>query len=324
MPNRPPPLQTLRAFEASARLLSMAHAAAELHLTPGAVSRQIRTLEEDLGVMLFHRMTRRIALTEAGASLHGVVGRALTELSREAGRLRARGQDARLTLSTSVSFASKWFAPRLHRLMLRLPEADIRLEVSDANVDLAEGRVDAALRYGSGSYPGAVSERILDETISPVCSPGYRDRLGGLPEPANLACCLLLHERRVLHDDRTLPGWEDWFAAAGLAGIRTRGLTLSHGSLTIEAALRGEGVALGRSVLVAEDIAGGRLVAPFPETRLPAGRGYDLLHRPGEESDPRIAALKIWLKDEVERFIRAAGSGDGDGLNDHGPDTRSI
>lgn len=301
MPSRPPPLQTLRAFEAAGRLLSMALAAAELNVTPGAVSRQIQTLEKDLGAVLFRRMTRRIALTEEGLALHQVVSRALAELTSEAERLRSLKAAPRLTISTSVSFASKWFAPRLHRLMMRLPEVDIRLEVSDVNVDLADGRFDAALRYGTGSYPGTASERILEETMSPVCSPEYRARMGGLTDPADLLRCTLFNEARVLHDDSALPNWDRWFVAAGVAGVRSRGPTLSHGSLTIEAALRSEGVALGRSVLVAEDVAAGRLVELFPQIRLPAGRGYDLVHRPGEEEDPRIVVLRDWLKEEVRR-----------------------
>lgn len=302
MPVRPPPLQTLRAFEAAGRLLSMVLAAQELNVTPGAVSRQIQTLENDLGVALFRRMTRRIALTEEGVGLHQVVSRSLAELTREAERLRARDAAPRLTISTSVSFASKWFAPHLHRLMARLPDVDIRLEVSDVNIDLSDGRVDAALRYGIGTYPGTVADRILEETVSPVCNPDYRARMGGLADPADLLRCTLLNESRVLHDDSSLPNWERWFAAAGVEGARCRGPTLSHGSLTIEAALRGEGAALGRSVLVAEDIAGGRLVELFPQIRLPAGRGYDLVHRPGEEQDPRIAALRDWLSEEVAAF----------------------
>lgn len=302
MPLRPPPLQTLRAFEATGRLLSMALAADELNVTPGAVSRQIQTLEVDLGTKLFHRMTRRIALTEEGTALHQVVCRMLAELTREAERLRAHDATPRFTLSTSVSFASKWFAPRLPRLMARLPDFDIRLEVSDVNVELTEGRIDAALRYGTGVYPGTVSERVLEETMSPVCSPEYRARMGGLYDASELTQCTLLHEQRVLHDDSALPNWERWFAAAGFSGIRPRGPILSHGSLTIEAALRGEGVCLGRSVLVAEDIAAGRLVELFPGISLPTGRGYDLVHRTGEEGDIKIATLREWLKEEVTAF----------------------
>jgi LysR family glycine cleavage system transcriptional activator len=300
MPSRPPPLQTLRAFEATGRLLSMSLAAAELHVTAGAVSRHIRTLEEDLGVTLFRRMTRRIALTEEGTALHQVVNRALVDLTREADRLRTQKGTARLTISTSVSFASKWFAPRLHRLVARLPDVDIHLEVTDENVDLSDGRVDAAIRYGKGSYDHTVSERILDETVSPVCSPEYRTRSGGLTAPADLTRCTLLHEERLLHNDRMLPNWDRWFAAAGLSGLGSRGPTFSHGSLTIEAAIR-EGVALGRSVLVAEDIAAGRLVEPFPAIRLRAERGYDLVYPPGNENDPKVYALRDWLLEEVQK-----------------------
>ncbi|WP_206412944.1 LysR substrate-binding domain-containing protein [Nitratireductor soli] len=231
--------------------------------------------------------------------------------------VRARDATPRFTLSTSVSFASKWFAPRLHRLMARLPDVDIQLEVSDVNVDLTDGRVDAALRYGTGTYPGTVSARILDETMSPVCSPDYRAHMDGLSAPVDLTRCTLLNESRVLHDDSALPNWERWFAAAGVAGARSRGPTLSHGSLTIEAALRGEGIALGRSILVAEDIAAGRLVEPFPQIRLPVGRRYDLVHRPGEKDDPRIAALRDWLKEEVRTFLTATASAPSGTDRDH-------
>ncbi len=309
MPSRPPPMQTLRAFEATGRLLSMALAAAELNLTPGALSRQIQTLEADLGVALFRRLTRRIELTAEGTALHQVASRALAELTREAERLRSQKGATRLTISTSVSFASKWFAPRLHRLVARLPEVDIHLEVSDVNIDLSDRRVDAAIRYGTGTYPGTVAERVLDETMSPVCSPGYRARMGGLAEPSDLSRCTLFNEERILHDDSALPKWERWFTAAGATGACSRGPTLSHGSLTIEAAIRGEGVVLGRSALVAEDIASGRLVELFPRIRLPVGRGYDLVHRPGEANDPLIAVLRDWLKDEVRAFLAATERG---------------
>ncbi|MCW1842205.1 LysR substrate-binding domain-containing protein [Prosthecomicrobium hirschii] len=307
MLNPLPPLQTLRAFEATGRLLSMSLAAAELNLTAGAISRQIRVLEDDLGVALFRRMTRRIVLTDEGFAFHQVVSRTLGELSRETERLRSSRGSKRLTISTSVSFASKWLGTRLHRLIARLPDVDLHLEVSDVNIDLGDRRVDAAIRYGTGTYPNTVSERILDETMSPVCSPEYRVRAGGLTVPSDLLGCTLFNEERVLHDDRALPKWEQWFATAGVVGQCRRGPTLSHGSLTIEAAIRGEGVVLGRSVLVADDIAAGRLIELFPDIRLPAGRGYDLVHRPGEHDHPLITVLRGWLRDEVREFLAATG-----------------
>lgn len=295
--DRLPPLQTLRAFEATGRLLSMTRAAEELHVTHGAVSRHIKTLERHLGVTLFQRLTRRIVLTDEGADFLVAVARLLGELTREAERLRARKSVARLTISTSVSFASKWLAPRLHRLKARHPDLDVHLDVTDIDVDLNDGRVDAAVRYGGGRYRHALAERILEETVTPVCSPAYRAAMGGLPSPASLAGCTLLHE------DRMLANWEQWFAMAGVDVVRHRGPAYSHGSLAIDAAIRGEGVALGRSALVAEDVAAGRLVAPFPRLRLKAERGYDLVYRAGNRDHPKVRALRDWLADEIRRFL---------------------
>lgn len=297
---RLPPLQTLRAFEAAGRLSSMTLAAQELNLTHGAVSRHVKTLEAHLGVALFERMTRRIVLTEAGAEFLAVVARSLAELTREAERLRSLNVATRLTLSTSVSLASKWLAPRLHRLMVRVPDYDVHLDVTDINVELADGRIDAAVRYGTGQYPNAVAERILDETVTPVCSPDYAVEIGARVSPTELTGCILLHE------DRMLANWEQWFALAGLAKLRSRGPAYSHGSLAIEAALRGEGVALGRSVLVAEDLAAGRLVAPFPQLTLKAERGYDLVYRPGNQDHPKVRAVRDWLTDEIRLFLGGA------------------
>lgn len=298
---RLPPLQTLRAFEAAGRLSSMTLAAQELNLTHGAVSRHVKTLEAHLGVPLFERLTRRIVLTEAGARFLAVVARSLAELTREAERLRSLNTGTRLTLSTSVSLASKWLAPRLHRLMVRLPDYDVHLDVTDINVDLSDGRIDAAVRYGAGQYPNAVAERILDEMVTPVCSPAYASKIGAGASPAELARGTLLHE------DRMLANWEQWFALAGLAQLRSRGPAYSHGSLAIEAALRGEGVALGRSMLVAEDLAAGRLVAPFPKLTLKAERGYDLVYRPGNQDHPKVRAVRDWLADEIRLFLSNVG-----------------
>lgn len=290
-------MQTLRAFEATGRLLSMTLAAQELHVTHGAVSRHIKTLENHLGIPLFRRLTRRLVLTEAGAEFLMAVTRLLGELTRDAERLRTHDRGGRLTISTSVSFASKWLAPRLHRLKERHPELDIHLDVTDVNVDLNDGRVHAAIRYGSGRYPRTRAERILVETVTPVCSPAYLMEVGGLSAPADLVGCTLLHE------DRMLANWEQWFMRAGVVMARgRRGPAYSHGSMAVEAAIRGEGVALGRSVLVADDIAAGRLVAPFPQFQLKAERGYDLVYSLGNHNDPKVCALREWLASEVPLF----------------------
>lgn len=303
VPDRLPPLQTLRAFEAAGRRLSMTLAAEELHLTHGAVSRQVRALEDHLGVRLFRRLTRRIELTEAGSAFFGAVTRLLSELAREADKVRRSGEDTSLVVSTGVSFASKWLTPRLHRLMARYPELDVQLEVTDNEVDFTRGRVDVAVRYGSGRYPNAAAERMMNETITPVCTPALRDRMG-LHAPHQLATCPLVHEIGMTAT------WEHWFAMMGVPAARIRGPGYSHGSMSIEAAIRGEGVALGRSVLVAEDLAAGRLVELFPAARLEVEWGYDLVYRSGSQDHPRVRAFRDWMTDEVREFMDAHGLSD--------------
>lgn len=295
--NRLPPLQTLRAFEAAARHLSMSKAAEELHVTHGAISRHIKTLEDDLGVPLFLRMTRKIVLTQRGAEFSMAVARTLGELTREAERIRLPGSEGRLHISTSVSFASKWLAPRLHRMRALHPELDIHLDVTDINVDLNDGQVDAAIRYGVGRYRGAVAERILQETVTPVCSPTYLRKVGGLTSPEDLTRCNLLHE------DRMLANWEQWFTKAGVIWKPRRGAKFSHGSMAIEAAIADEGVTLGRSTLIMDDIAAGRLVAPFPGIQLKTERGYDLVCSAERSQQPNVVALREWLVEEIRQFL---------------------
>lgn len=295
-----PPLQTLRAFEATARRLSMTLAAEELHLTHGAVSRQVKALEDHLGVQLFRRLTRKIELTDAGASFFSTVTRLLSEIAREADGIRRRNEtDARLVVSSGVSFATKWLTARLHRLMARYPDFDVQLEVTDAPVDFTTGKIDVALRYGAGQYPAATAERIMNETVSPVCSPAYRERMGGLSAPRDLTTCQLIHEIGMTTT------WERWFATMDVPCPKMRGAGFSHGSMSIEAAIRGEGVALGRSVLVAEDLSAGRLVALFPRAKMDVEWGYDLVYRMGNQDHPKVRALRNWIADEVREFTAA-------------------
>ncbi|WP_239664020.1 transcriptional regulator GcvA [Enterobacter cloacae] len=292
--DRLPPLQTLRAFEATARLSSMTLAAAELHVTHGAISRQIRKLEDHLGIKLFHRLTRQIILTEEGAEFHPAVTRLLGDLVRESERLRERNPAKSLRISTTVSFASKWLAPRLSRFRQRHPELDIQLDVTDINVDLNDGQVDAAIRYGRGNYRDVCSERILSETVTPVCSPDFIKKHNGLKEIKDLSNCVLLHEYRMLAN------WEAWFEMAGENHFSGHQGTLwTLGSMATEAAIRGEGVALGRSVLIADDVATGRLVVPFPQYKLKAERGYDLVYRLDNKDSFKIRTLKQWLFEEI-------------------------
>ncbi len=278
----------------------MTLAAEELHLTHGAVSRQIKALEDNLGVRLFRRLTRKLELTDEGATFFAIVTRSLSELAREAEDIRRKNDTARMIVSSGVSFASKWLTPRLHRLMAGHPEFDVHLEVTDAPVDFAAGHVDVALRYGTGVYPAAMAERIMNETVSPVCTPEYRSPMGGLSSPADLARCRLIHEIGMTTT------WERWFALMKLPYPKMRGPGFTHGSMSIDAAIRGEGVALGRSVLVAEDLREGRLVALFPSARLEVEWGYDLVYRIGNEHHPKVRAFRNWLAEEVREFASVA------------------
>ena len=292
--DRLPPLQTLRAFEATARLSSMTLAAAELHVTHGAISRQIRKLEEHLGLKLFFRLTRQIILTQEGAQYHRTVTRLLSELTIESERLRGRNPAKSIRVSTTVSFASKWLAPRLSRFRQRYPGFDIQLDVTDSNVDLNDGQVDAAIRYGLGHYRDASYERIFDETVTSVCSPGFLKEHNGLTEIKELSNCILLHEYRMLAN------WEAWFEMAGEKNFCCHhGPLWTLGSMATEAAIRGEGVALGRSVLIADDVAAGRLVVPFPQYKLKAERGYDLAYRSDNQDSLKIRMLRQWLSEEM-------------------------
>ncbi|HFQ5506047.1 TPA: transcriptional regulator GcvA [Enterobacter kobei] len=294
MLDRLPPLQTLRAFEATARLSSMTLAAAELHVTHGAISRQIRKLEEHLGIKLFRRLTRQIILTEEGAEFHLAVTRLLSDLLRESERLRGRNPAKSFRISTTVSFASKWLAPRLSRFRQQYPEFDIQLDVTDINVDLNDGQVDAAIRYGLGNYRDVTSERIFNETVTPVCSPGFLREHNGLKDIKELSNCVLLHEYRMLAN------WEAWFEMAGEKNFKChQGPVWTLGSMATEAAIRGEGVALGRSILIADDVAAGRLVVPFPQYTLQAERGYDLVFRSDNKDSYKIRILRQWLLEEI-------------------------
>lgn len=280
----------------------MTLAAEELHVTHGAISRQIKALEDHLGVALFQRLTRRIELTDAGTSFFSAVTHLLSELAREAESVRRRTDSTHLVISSGVSFASKWLTPRLHKLMERYPEFDVQLEVTDIDVDFARSQADVALRYGTGRYPGATAERIMDESVSPVCTPEYRKRMGGLRSPQDLLRCQLIHENGLIES------WQRWFEMMAITARRTRGPGYSHGSMAIEAAIRGEGVTLGRSVLVAGDLREGRLVALFPETMLEAHLGYDLVYRIGNKDHPKICAFKSWMADEVGAFMRSTAA----------------
>jgi LysR family glycine cleavage system transcriptional activator len=293
-----PPLNALRDFESAARHLSFSRAADELHVTPAAVSHQIKALEEHLGIRLFHRRNRAVHLTEAGESYLAVVRDAFDRLAAATVKLAEHDRVGQLVIAVLPSFASKWLIPRLPRYRAKAPEIDVTVAASHDMVDLVGGEADLAIRYGRGAWPGLKALRFLAEEVFPVCSPRLLNDGHPIREPDDLAHCLLLHDE----PDKRYPylDWPTWLRTAGASRVDpTRGPTFSDSSMLLQAAIDGQGVALGRSVLVSDDLAAGRLVKPFTLT-FPANAAYWLV-APSEAWDrPKIKSFREWLLAEAE------------------------
>ena len=288
-----PPLNALRAFEAAARHLSFTRAADELHVTQAAVSHQIKALEERLGVRLFLRRSRGLVLTEEGQGYFPQVQRAFTLLRDATARVAAEESKGVFTLSTLSSFAARWLVPRLGGFVARHPEIDLRLATSQRLTDFTREQVDAAIRYGSGDYPGLSSTLLMTEELYPVCSPDLLTQVP-LREPADLRNHTLLHDHGVEE-------WGQWLAAAAVTGVNIeQGHWYRDSSLLLQAAIAGQGVALGRSVLAAEEIAAGRLVRPF-DWSLPSTNAYYFVCPDGSTQRAKIVAFREWLLEEAAR-----------------------
>jgi len=288
---RLPPLNALRAFEAAARHLSFTRAAEELSVTQAAVSHQIKTLEERLGVRLFQRRNRALLLTAEGQLYYPDVQRAFALLGEATAKLTAADNRGVLTLSTLPSFAARWLVPRLGGFIDRHPEIDLRLATTQRLVDFARDQVDAAIRYGSGRYPGLSVTLLLTEEIFPVCSPALLARIP-------LACPQDLRKHKLLHD-HGVDEWDRWLEAARVPGIDSaHGYWYRDSSLLLQAAVAGQGVALGRSVLAADDLAAGRLVRPF-SLALPSTNAYYFVCPEGSAQRGKIAAFSDWVLAEA-------------------------
>jgi len=298
MTARLPSLNGLRAFEAAARHLSFTRAASELNVTQTAISHQIRRLEQELGVRLFLRRNRALQLTaEARDYLPGIRA-AFNDLRLATDRLTRRGHDNVLTVSTLASFAAKWLLPRLSDFQDSHPAIDVRITTSTALIDFRDGRglqgdghVDAGIRYGRGHWPGVRADWLMADELFPVCSPALLTGKHPLRRPEDLRDHVLLHTSNTGSDD-----WRQWLTAAGLpTDISTqRGVTFDMIFMTVQAAIDGNGVAMGRTTYVRDDIAKGRLVVPFTIT-LPADAGFYLVSPDGSADPPKLAAFRAWL-----------------------------
>jgi len=298
-----PPLTGLRAFEAAARHLSFKDAAEELHVTPAAISQQVRALEEFVGRPLFRRLTRALELTPAGVAAAPPLTDGFARLADAAALMRASPEAPanRLTVSVAPSFASKWLLPRLYRFKAAHPEIDIRLDAADALVrfDGTED-VDLALRFGRGRYGRLRTDRLRGETAFPVCAPALPEGDPPLRAPDDLARHTLLHTSWTAQQEDA-PNWQMWLRAAGVEGVSPdTGLRFSADSMVVQAAIEGHGVALVPASLVADDLAAGRLVRPFPPGDQDRTTfAYFLVYPPEAAERPKIAAFRDWVLDEA-------------------------
>lgn len=289
-----PNLAALRAYEAAARHESFSRAAEEIHVTPGAISHQIRALEEELGVQLFVRNGKRIAITEAGQRFAAAIRKALSEIAAAAAALQDQHRQQRLVVSAPPSFASRWLAPRLWKFIDRHPDIEVILQSGSQLNDLARDGIDVGLRYGKGVYAGLKTEKMMEDFYYPVASPRYRE--GRLPtSPQQLRDCHLLRMDEPV-------SWLGWFELAGLdlpdpAG----GLVTQDSSLTLRAAADGAGIALSRHAIASQEIAAGELVRLF-DIALKSEHAYYFCVVPETLNKPSVLHFRQWLQEEITLF----------------------
>jgi LysR family transcriptional regulator, glycine cleavage system transcriptional activator len=299
MADRLPPLDFLRGFESAARHLSFTRAAAELFITQSAVSRQIKALEDHLGVPLFKRMNRSLELTEDGKTMFRLASEVLQRVTETTSRIMGARGDRALTVSTTLSFASLWLVPRLPRWRALHPDLDVRIAANDAMVDLDRDNIDLAVRFCTPEAAPAGAVRMDEEVVFPVCSPRLlKDKLRPLKRPEDLKHHVLLHFEDAGWRWPWLD-WSQWLAAAKMHGLKPAGsLRFSHYDHLIRAAIDGDGVALGRTPLLRSQLKSGELVAPF-DKRTPSGRQYFVITSRAAQARPEVQALVKWLLEEA-------------------------
>jgi LysR family transcriptional regulator, glycine cleavage system transcriptional activator len=293
-----PPLNALRAFEAAARHLSLTKAAQELHVTAGALSHQIRGLEELLGLKLFERRVRSIALTPAGKQLYPGLHSGFIHIRDALAGLSDPGDARVLVISTPPGFTSKWLAPRLYRFSSAYPEIDARVSSSIGNANFTTDGVDVAVRnlpIDTAPDPELVVEKLIELSFVPVCSPKLIETHGPFMVPAALKGVPLIHDD-TLGNRADVPTWADWFRAAGVDGVDvSRGLRFNSADHALDATVEGAGVLLAHDVLAYDELRTGRLAIPF-ELTLRSGRAYHFVCPKRRQGHPNVQAFGTWIK----------------------------
>ncbi|MEM9988657.1 MAG: transcriptional regulator GcvA [Pseudomonadota bacterium] len=294
---RLPPLNALRAFEASARHLSFTKAADELSVTPGAISQQVKLLEDTMGIPLFRRDPKGLSLTEAGLAALPSLRDGFDRLAAGARLMALEKGTGRIAVSVAPSFASKWLVPRLDSFQENYPDIDVYIHADMDVVDFAVDDVDVAIRYGRGSYGDLETERLMAEKIVPVCAPSLLTGEHPLKTVDDLQYQTLLHDDGNDHEIAT---WAMWLRSAGSQIDGTRGPRFNQSSLVIEAAAAGRGVALAKYALALADLEAARLVIPFDLTT-PTDFAYWLVHPKAKAALPEVKAFKKWVIEEAAK-----------------------
>lgn len=298
---RLPPLNALRAFEATARNMSFAKAAEELFLTPSAISYQVKSLEDFLSVKLFTRLNRSIELTEAGAKLYPGLHQGFEAMQGAMDRLVAQTPDHMLVVSTGPAFSSKWLTPRIVHFMEAHPDIDIRIEASLKLTDFAQDHVDVSIRFGAGRYNDLYVEHLIGDWMTPMVSPALLARGPTLSAPDDLAHYALIHDDSM-NFIANPPGWGDWARKAHATRLDTsRGPRFSHADHALNAAMRGTGVVLGRGVLAQEELANGQLIMPFPDLVMDTGFAFHFVCPTNLLERPKVEKFRAWMLKELDK-----------------------
>jgi LysR family glycine cleavage system transcriptional activator len=293
MARRIPPLKSLRAFEAAGRHLSFTRAADELFVTQAAVSHQIKSLEEFLGLPLFIRRNRKLLLTDEGQNYWPKIRDMFEGLTIATDQLKSQTAGGPLTVSVVPTFATSWLIPRLSNFNKEYPDIEVRLKASDEIVDFLQEDVDLAIYYETGNYPGLHSVTLLNEILTPLCSPAMLEGDKPLNVPEDLKNHNLLH-------DYSTRDWRKWLKLAGVANVElSHGAVFSHTSMVQQAAIFGQGIAMGHLVLSQAEVAAGRLVQPF-ELMMESDLSYDLVCPVEYASRPKIKAFIDWILEMVK------------------------
>ncbi|MEM5345925.1 choline sulfate utilization transcriptional regulator [Paraburkholderia azotifigens] len=296
-PDRLPPMQALSAFESAARLASFTAAARELGSTQPAVSQRIVQLEEDLGAPLFERGHRGVTLTPEGVLLYEAVRSGLDTIREATSDIRARRATGALTILTDAGFATYWLMPRLARLKASMPGVNVKIITSQLGYDPHRDHADIAIAFGDGHWPPCTSTRLFAEAVTPVCSPAFQRLHPPVHAAADLAALPLLHVQPT-QPERWL-AWNSWFSAYGLAAPEeSQGMMFNSYSLVVQAALMGQGVALGWTPLTDELVASGQLVRLL-DTPVTTERGYYLVCPPARPAPAAVPLFRRWLFNEL-------------------------